>query len=462
MAGGGSVEFRNLPSVDSVLSGRRVRTLLDEYTRDWVTNLVRAEIEEARDSIRDGQRAPTADEIAGLVAQRVEAVGRVSPRPVINATGVIIHTNLGRSPMSLEAMEAVLQAAEGYSNLELDLLEGKRGSRQAGIQPLLCQLTAAEAALVVNNNASAVLLGLSALASGKDVVVSRGEEVEIGGGFRIPEVLLQSGATLVEVGTTNRTYASDYEAVITENTAALLKVHASNFRIDGFTHSAEVAELVELGNRHGIPVLHDVGSGCLLDTRDYGLAHEPTPQEAIAAGAGLVFFSGDKLLGGPQSGIVVGRRGLIDRLERHPLARALRIDKLSLAALAATLLHYVKGEVESKVPVWRMISTTAGELEDRAYHWQTVVGNKSLVLRSLSTIGGGSLPGETLDTWLLALECDGVPGGALGVLKSLREHSTPVVARIEGNRVVLDPRTVFLEEEETLLRAVRDALGSAA
>jgi L-seryl-tRNA(Ser) seleniumtransferase len=453
------MEFRNLPSVESVLSSRPIRTLIGEYTRDWVTNLVREQIEEARDAIRNGYNAPTADEIVASVAQRVELLGRVYPRPVINATGVIIHTNLGRTPLSLDAMEAMLQAAEGYSNLELDLLEGKRGSRQGHIQPLLCQLTGAQSALVVNNNASAILLGLSALARGMEVIVSRGEEVEIGGGFRIPDVLLQSGAVLVEVGTTNRTYASDYEAAITENTGALLKVHASNFRIEGFTHAAESAELVALGERYGIPVLHDVGSGCMIETRNYGMAHEPTPQESVAAGVGLVFFSGDKLLGGPQSGIVVGKRDLIRRLERHPLARAVRIDKISIAALAGTLLHYIRGEAEDAVPVWRMISTSLGELEDRAYHWQAVIGSRATVQRGVSAIGGGSLPGETLNTWLVALECDNITGGAEGVVKQLRDHNTPVIARIEGDMVVLDPRTVFLEEEDILLSAVNQALG---
>ena len=453
-----TTEFRNLPSVERVLSSRSIRTLADEYSREWVANLVREEIDLARQAIRDGNESPTSEEITSLVAQKIGLLARVHPRPVINATGVVIHTNLGRAPLGLESMEAMLQASEGYNNLELDLSEGRRGSRQAHIQPLLRQLTGSEAALVVNNNASAILLGLSALARGKEVVVSRGEEVEIGGGFRIPDVLLQSGATLVEVGTTNRTYASDYEGAITENTAALLKVHASNFRIQGFTHSPEANELAELGSRYGIPVLHDIGSGCLLNTQDYGLAHEPTPQESIAAGVGLVFFSGDKLLGGPQAGIVVGRRDLVASLERHPLARAVRIDKMSLAALGATLIHYVKGEAEEKIPVWRMITATGGEMEDRAYHWQTVVGSGAQVIRGLSTIGGGSLPGETLDTWLLALECQSLPGGAEGVVGRLRDYSTPVIARIDEDRVVLDPRTVFLEEEETLLRAVREAL----
>ena len=456
------MQFRNLPSVDSVLSDRRVRTLGEEYTREWIADVVREQLEEARGTIRNGGDAPTAEEIVGSVARRIEDLGKVSPRPVINATSVIIHTNLGRAPLSMDALEAMVQASEGYSNLEFDLPAGARGSRQAHVKALLRQLTGSEDAMVVNNNAAAVLLGLSAIARGKEVIVSRGEEVEIGGGFRIPDVLLQSGARLIEVGTTNRTYASDYEAAITEDTAALLKVHASNFRIDGFTHAAEVRELVEIGDRYGIPVLHDLGSGCLLNTQDFGLAHEPTPQESIVAGAELAFFSGDKLLGGPQAGIVVGKTELVQKLNRHPLARAVRIDKMSLAALAATLLHYVRGEAEEKVPIWRMIGASPGELEDRAYHWQTIIGKGSLVLRASSTVGGGSLPGETLESWVLALECEGVPGGAEEVVRRLRNHSTPIISRIEDDRVLLDPRTVFLEEEETLLRAVREALDPLA
>jgi L-seryl-tRNA(Ser) seleniumtransferase len=451
-------ELRNLPSVESVLSTRPIRTLAREYRRDWVANLVREQIDEARGAVRNGSPAPTAEEMAQTVADHIDDLGKVSPRPVINATGVLIHTNLGRTPLSMEAMEAMIQAAEGYTNLELDLHDGKRGSRQAHVQALLRQLTGAEAALAVGNNASAVLLGLSALASGREVIVSRGEEVEIGGGFRIPDVLRQSGATLVEVGTTNRTYASDYEAAITENTAALLKVHSSNFRIDGFTHAASEEELVAIGDRHGIPVLHDVGSGCLVNTQEFGLAAEPRPQDSVAAGVGVTFFSGDKLLGGPQSGMAVGKKALVQALERHPLARAVRIDKVSLAALAATLLHYVKGEAETRIPLWRMIGTSSAELENRSYHWQTALGEGVLVLRGRSTIGGGSLPGETLETWLLALECDSVPGGANEVLKRLRESSTPVIARIEDGRVVIDPRSVFMEEEDALLRAIRDAL----
>ena len=450
--------LRSLPSVEKVLSSPRVKGLLDGYQRQWITDLVRECIEETRASIRSGHEAPSLEAMEALVEERVRRLGQVQPKPVINATGVIIHTNLGRAPLSQEALSAMLKASQGYSNLELNLEEGTRGSRQAHLQPILRRLTGAEDALVVNNNASAVLLGLAAIAQGKEVIVSRGEAVEIGGGFRIPEVLSQSGATLVEVGTTNRTYVSDYEEAITENTAALLKVHSSNFRISGFTHSPEITELVALGGKHGIQVLHDIGSGCLLDTREYGLTYEPRPQDSIKAGVGLVFFSGDKLLGGPQAGMITGRKELVDRLARHPLARAVRIDKMSLAALTATLLHYLRGEVPEKIPVWRMISVTADELKSRASLWQESFGERAEVVFASSTIGGGSLPGETLDTWAVALSCNGFPGGAQELARCLRQQEPPMITRIEDDRVLLDPRTVPPEEDEQLISAVKGAL----
>ena len=444
--------------MERLLSDHRIRGLIDAYSRQPVVDLARRCLEEARSQIAQGKEPPPFDDLVEGVMERAASLWKPRPTPLINATGVIIHTNLGRAPLSREATEAILRVAVGYTDLELDLEEGRRGARQAHVEPLLCQLTGAEAALVVNNNASALLLGLSAMASRREVIVSRGEAVEIGGGFRIPDVLRQSGATLVEVGTTNRTYLADYESAITPDTAALLKVHASNFRITGFTHETAVQELVELGSRHQVPVLHDLGSGCLLETTRFGLVHEPTAQESIAAGADLAFFSGDKLLGGPQSGIVVGRRELVSRLASHPLARAVRIDKLSLAALTITLLHYLKGEALEKVPVWRMISIPAGELEATARTWEKRLGPRAQVVGGLSTIGGGSLPGETLPTWLLALEAGGLLGGVQGVARRLRESEPPVVARIEADRVVVDPRTVLPGEEEALLRALEAAL----
>ena len=451
--------LRGLPSVDRVLSQEPILQLVQTYSRSAVVGLIRQQLEESRRSIAGGGTPPTLPELVETVQQRATEAWQAWPKPVINATGVILHTNLGRAPLSHQALEAMASAGRGYTNLELDLEEGKRGSRQAYVNSLLCQLTGAEAAIVVNNNASAVLLGLAAIAYGKEVIVSRGEAVEIGGGFRIPDVLVQSGARLVEVGTTNRTYVTDYEAAITQDSAALLKVHASNFQVVGFTHTPATEELVALGQGHSLPVLHDLGSGCLLETTQFGLAHEPMPQESIADGCGLAFFSGDKLLGGPQAGIIVGRQELVDRLARHPLARAVRIDKLSLAALSATLLHYLKGEATSAIPTWRMIATPEDEIKRRATRWRRVFARpRASLVRGESTIGGGSLPGETLPTWLLALATNASNGGAEGLAQRLRQADPAIVARIEGERVLLDPRTVLPEEERVLVRALRQAI----
>ncbi|MFN3973669.1 MAG: L-seryl-tRNA(Sec) selenium transferase [Dehalococcoidia bacterium] len=455
-----SETLRTLPSVDRLLGHPQVQGLLSHYLREAVVDLARQVVEEARRDASRGQPIPTLDALALRTAHLATHRWRGGPRPLINATGVILHTNLGRAPLSQEAIQAMQEAAQGYTDLEMDVEEGERGSRQEHVRYLLCALTGAEDALVVNNNASAVLLGLSALARGKEVIVSRGEAVEIGGGFRIPDVLRQSGATLVEVGTTNRTYISDYENAITPNTGALLRVHRSNFRILGFTHEPPLEDLVALGRARGIPVLHDLGSGCLLETTAFGLAHEPTPQESIRTGADLAFLSGDKLLGGPQAGIVVGKKQWVRLLARHPLARAVRIDKVSLAGLSATLLHYLKGEALAKIPIWQMIARPLATLEQKALAWQASIGPCARVEKGESTIGGGSLPGETLPTWLVSIASDRVPGGAKELARRLRQQRPPVIARIQGERVVLDPRTVLPEEEEALLRAIHMALGA--
>ena len=425
------------------------------FSREWVVELVRRELDQARARIRRGDGVAELEEVASLVCRRAEETMRPEPRRVINATGVIIHTNLGRAPLSRAAMRAAEEAALGYSNLEFDLASGRRGSRQAQLESLLRELTGAEAALAVNNNASAVLLGLLALAAGREVIVSRAEAVEIGGGFRVPDVLRQSGATLVDVGTTNRTYLRDYEEATTSDTAAYLKVHASNFRVEGFTAEVGMRKLAELGDRLGVAALHDVGSGSLLPTEKYGLVHEPMPQESVKAGMGLAFFSGDKLLGGPQAGIVVGRRELVSQLARHPLARAVRIDKLSLASLTATLVHYLKGEAEREVPVWRMISAAPQSLKERAMRWQSSLPGPYSVSESRSAIGGGSLPGETLPTWALALDASVVAGRAGRVMELLRESRPPVIGRVEDERVLFDPRTVGPEEDNYLLSALQ-------
>ena len=450
--------FKFLPSVERVLSEDRIETLMKTYSREVVADLVRSEINTARQTILEGYAAPDFDRIIQAIEESAQTNWREWPTHVINATGVILHTNLGRAPLSEEATNAARRAALGYSDLELDLSTGRRGSRQAHISNLMAEVTGAEAAIVVNNNASALMLGLAALAKGKEVIVSRGEAVEIGGGFRVPDVLRQSGATLVEVGTTNRTYAGDFEDAITENTGAILAVHASNFKVMGFTHAPELSELVEIGASHGVTILHDLGSGCLLDTSAFGIAHEPMPQESVQAGVGLGFFSGDKLLGGPQAGIIAGKREFIDIVSRHPLARAVRIDKMSMAALAATVLHYIKGEALEKVPIWRMIAMPKSEAATIAERWQGKIGNAASVESTLSTIGGGSLPGETIDSWALAIDCRNRSGGAEALAKALRESDTPVIGRIEDERLLLDPRTVLPGEEDRLLSAVTDAL----
>ncbi|GIT69342.1 MAG: L-seryl-tRNA(Sec) selenium transferase [Chloroflexota bacterium] len=450
------MQYRDLPSVEAVLAD--LNDIIHTYDRSWIVDLVRGQLKTARELIKSGDQNIKGHDIADGVRDSVKSLTQPVPRQIINATGVVIHTNLGRSPLSEESIESVKQAAIGYSDLELDLSSGRRGSRQAHVQKLLTQLTGAEASLVVNNNASAILLGLTALAFAKSVVVSRGEAVEIGGGFRIPDVLLQSGASLVEVGTTNRTYISDYEKAINDDTGAFLKAHASNFRVEGFTAAVEPQELVALGTKRGIPVLHDVGSGCFLNTEDYGMAHEPTPQESVRAGVGLTFFSGDKLLGGPQAGIVVGTRSLISILERHPLARAVRIDKLSLASLTMTLQHYLLNESEKKIPIWRMISASAEDIKDRANLLKEGLEVQSTVVESRSPIGGGSLPGETLPSWVLAIHCGDTAGGADRVLNNLRKCDKPVIGRIADEQVLLDPRTVLPEQDADLKRSLRLAL----
>ncbi len=452
--------YRALPSVERLLSDDRVIALIETHSRQVVLEFVRSSLSDARRAIAAGRDAPDAQAIIAAVAAQAEASRRPWPKRIINATGVVLHTNLGRAPLSDDAVKAIQRAAHGYSELELDLASGRRGSRQARISELVSHTTGAEAALVVNNNASAVMLGLAAIAAGKEVIVSRGEAVEIGGGFRIPDVLRQSGAILVEVGTTNRTYARDYAAAITADTGALLAVHASNFRVMGFTHTPHIAELVDIGNRRGVPVLHDLGSGCLLDTTAFGLAREPMPQESVSAGVGLSFFSGDKLLGGPQAGIIAGKRELVDVVARHPLARAMRIDKLSMAALAATLIHYIRGEALTAIPIWRMIAAPADAVKARADAWTRKLGcpPSVSVAPTQSTIGGGSLPGETLPSWAIAIDCSALNGGAEGFAKRLRQAETPVIGRIESERVLLDPRTVLPTEDEALLRTLTDAL----
>jgi L-seryl-tRNA(Ser) seleniumtransferase len=451
--------FRQLPSVDKVLCDEHVVKLGGVFPRPTMVTLIRHRLAEIRRCISMGGKAPSFEEIVNLIVTEVHDLVSPSLRPVINATGVILHTNLGRAPLSMEAIRAAELVSRGYSNLEFDLDSGKRGSRQTHVEHILCQLTGSEAALVVNNNASGVLLALSALAKRKEVIVSRGQAVEIGGGFRIPEVMRESGAKLVEVGTTNCTYVADYEGAITSRTAALLQVHSSNFNIAGFTRRVSLEELVLLGRRYNVPVLDDLGSGCLIDTTDFGLNPEPQVQNSLSAGVALVFFSGDKLLGGPQAGIILGGKDLISKLRKHPLARAMRIDKARVAALAATLVHYLKGEAVEKIPVLHFIATPLSEIERRAERWAQFLGKKATILPDESVVGGGSLPGSTLPTYVVAIKLTG-RAKIEHLAQRLRQHQPPIIARVERNSLFLDPRSVFPEEDEVVLKAVQQALAS--
>jgi len=451
------VSLRALPSVDRLLQAAAADGVDRTFGRKLTLQALKATLAEARLLIRQGGQPPAQAALLAAAVERLQGWVAPSLRPVINATGVILHTNLGRAPLSPAALQAVLEVAGSYNTLEFDRETGGRGSRQVHTEALLCRLLEAEAALVVNNNAAAVLLALTALARNREVVISRSQLVEIGGGFRVPDVLRESGARLVEVGTTNRTHRRDYEDAITPRTALLLRAHHSNFRITGFTAEPGLEELVDVARRHALPVVDDLGSGALLETSNFGLAHEPTVQESLRCGAALVAFSGDKLLGGPQSGILVGEKASIERLRRHPLARAVRADKLCLAALAATLTHYLRGEAQLEIPVWRMIAAHPDDLRARASAWAQRL-DAGEVQPGRSTVGGGSLPGETMPTWLWTLAA---PQPNLFV-ERLRRSPIPVIARVEAARVAIDPRTVLPEQEGALLAGLQTCLKISA
>lgn len=448
-------ELKQLPSIDQLLKTPKMARILQSYGRPLSLEAARSVLDKIRSAYIDDQTPiPDQEAIIARVRLRLESWLKPSLVPAINATGVILHTNLGRAPLSKATRIAITEAAEGYTNLEFNLETGKRGKRSIHASRTLAQLTGVEAGFVVNNNAGAVLLALSALASGKKVVVSRTQLVEIGGGFRIPDVMRQSGAELVEIGTTNRLHLYDFEEVLQDEAVALVLVaHHSNFKLIGFHSEPSLAEIVAVAHQHGVPVVHDLGSGALLDTADYGLAHEPMVQESVQAGCDLVCFSGDKLLGGPQGGIIIGKKDLIETIRKHPLARALRSDKLTLAGITATLIHYLKDEAQTEIPIWMMIAKPLDEIKTTAENWRNFLGEGE-VISGFSTVGGGSLPTEEMPTFLLALN----PDKPDAFLKALRESHPPVIARIEEDQVLLDPRTVFPDQEAALLRNLAKAL----
>jgi L-seryl-tRNA(Ser) seleniumtransferase len=449
-------ELRQIPSVDQLIKTETVMNCISEYGRPLTVQAIRKVLEEVRSRHSDGDPIPVEEDLLNRVIGKLASWTAPTLQPVINATGVILHTNLGRAPISSSAILAIKTAASGYSSLEYQLEKGRRGSRTIHAESFLKQLTGAEGALVVNNNASAVLLILSAMAKRRNVVIARSQLVEIGGGFRIPDVMKQSGAKLFEVGTTNRVHLYDYEKAIQEEPIKLvMRAHRSNFQILGFTSEPSLEEIVAISHQAGIPVVDDLGSGSLIDTAEFGLGHEPMVQESLGAGVDLVCFSGDKLLGGPQAGIILGKLELINKLKKHPLARAIRADKLCLAALSATMLHYLKSEALTEIPVWRMISQPLDRIRSRAERWIEFLGQGDLV-EGKSTVGGGSLPGETLPTWLVALSVNHLNK----ILSSLRQAHPPIIARLEEDRLVLDPRTVLVNQEEQLLSNLQLILSS--
>jgi L-seryl-tRNA(Ser) seleniumtransferase len=461
--------LRELPAVDRLLREPLLDDLATRLPRRVILQAVQETINLYRSSINEHKSDPLkldqlnlsplsmAMEAASLAEKRAGS----SLKPLINATGIVIHTNLGRAPLAGSAVEALSAVAANYNNLELSLDDGKRGSRQEHLEALLCELSGAEAAITLNNNAAAVFLALKALTDGREVVVSRGQLVEIGGSFRIPEIMAASGAHLVEVGTTNKTYLRDYENALTENSAAFLKVHSSNYHMVGFTAEVNVADLAALAHKHNLLVIEDLGSGVLLDLEKYGLPAEPRVQDSIAAGVDLVTFSGDKMLGGPQAGIIVGRKELVARIRTNQLARALRVDKFTISALEATLRLYLDEErAISEIPVWRMLTVDNEALRKRAQNianrFEETFGADAIsIMQGISKVGGGALPTAELPTFLVGIKLQ--EGSPEALVEKLRAGDPPVILRLQQDTLLFDPRTIFVEQEDSLIEAIRTA-----
>jgi len=457
--------FQKIPAVDRLLSSPRLVGLMPNYPRALVLKAVHQVLDEIRQSIRAGDgfhdlSKLSVESVSGRVGERLERLNRPSLRPVINATGVVVHTNLGRSLLAERVLQKFRPLAGGYSNLEFDLEKGERGSRYTHVEEILKEITGAEAAMVVNNNAAAVLLCLATMAEGREVIISRGQLVEIGGSFRVPDVMKRSGASMVEVGTTNKTHLRDYEGAIGSDTALLLRVHQSNFQIVGFSEEVDTATLVNLGRKHGIPVMEDLGSGCFIDFSKYGLLKEPTVQEVVSQGADVVTFSGDKMLGGPQAGMILGRKDLIETIRKNQLTRALRIDKLTLLALEETLRIYRDEEQAlQEIPTLRMILQPPNSLRAKARKLKRLIGtldgrNFSLSLaEGDSKVGGGALPLLSLPSSLLALSPTKLSAHAMEAW--LRAYDPPIIARVEKEQVLLDVRTIQDREMKTAAEAIR-------
>ncbi|MCK4901655.1 MAG: L-seryl-tRNA(Sec) selenium transferase [Anaerolineales bacterium] len=450
-------DLRHLPSIDTMLHSHTAAELIALYGRPLTLEAIRYVLSGIRQDYRQrGATIPSPDKVLQRAGRVLNEWTAPTLQPVINATGVILHTNLGRAPLSESAITAMQAVSQGYSTLEYDIHLGKRGSRYTHTEDLLKRLTGAESALVVNNNASALLLILSALARRRRVLISRTQLIEIGGGFRIPEVMKQSGTILVEIGTTNRVHLSDYQEAVDEQPIKMvMRAHRSNFQLVGFTSEPTLEEIADVAHGAGLLMVDDLGSGTLIDTTRFGLEHEPTIQESLAAGADLVCFSGDKLLGGPQGGIIVGRADLIAKLRKHPMARAIRADKLALSGLSATLLHYLKDEAEREIPIWQMISTTTDMIKSRAENWATTLEQGEVILGE-SAVGGGSLPGGRLPTYLFALKVK----SAGGFMAALREEHPPIIARVDEDKIVFETRTVMPKQEGAFLVGLQNVLSA--
>lgn len=455
-----------VPQVDKILRHPLIQALESKIQRPFLADLVREELDLLRQTERaaDDDQAINPDRIAQTVADRVGRLLQPSLNKVINGTGVVLNTNLGRAPISTEALQDLLAVGNGYCNLEIDLNSGKRGKRSQRIERLLQLLTGAEAAIAVNNNAAAVLLCVNALARAREVVVSRGELVEIGGSFRVPDVIESGGAILKEVGTTNRTRIADFRNAVNEQTGLFLRCHRSNFEVRGFTEEVSLEELVRLSAETGIPLVEDLGSGVLVDLVPAGLLHEPTVREVVATGCGLVCFSGDKLLGGPQAGIIVGNRALVERLAKHPLYRALRLDKLTIAILERTLAAYLTPQAQKIVPVINMLFTSVSDIQNRAEKFAATICDTTnkLGCEPVSThaaAGGGSLPGEAMPSHGISLTLPGVKPNKLAEM--LRRTTPPVVAIVQADKVILDFRTISATDEQLLLKAILSVIDFA-
>ena len=448
--------LRNIPKVDELLRSQLLAASVEEYGERAVTGAIREELDVLRQGILQ-QKMTAVPELSVLcqqICKRAQRSSLPSFRRVINGTGILLHTNLGRACLSEKAARAVYDAAKAYSNLEYDLETGKRGSRYSHVEDLLCRLTGAESALVVNNNAAAVLLTLSALTQGGEVPVSRGELVEIGGSFRIPEIMESCGARLRDVGATNKTHLHDYARDINADTKALMKVHTSNYRIVGFSETPVLSDLVALGHQHGLPVIEDLGSGCLLDLNRFGIHDEPSVQDSLRAGVDVVSFSGDKLLGGPQAGILLGKKKYLDILKKHPLNRAMRVDKMTLAALEATLQSYENGK-EEEIPVIGMLAASRETLQQKAQTLAAMLEHAGIAAELVPTegrVGGGSVPNHSLPSCAVAFA-----GDVNALEENLRLRDTPIIGRIHENKYLLDVRTLFEADFPTIVEAVKEA-----